>query len=357
VENEDERQLVTNLNPFCHQIETVLLSKMNSYRNMVKNLPGKIPFQVAYYQSSEFTDRLKELLKNNDYDLIHIHLIRMVPYTKDVNIPKILDLTDTISKYLETRYYNTKNPLVKQGIFWEWQRMLEYESTVHKYDAVSICSETDRDNLLALSPTANIKIFRNGLDLDYFHPYPDVKPESNSIIFTGNMPYPPNQDGILYFCEEILPLIRQDIPDVKLYIVGKSPTPAIQKLSSESIIVSGLVPDLRDYYARAQVAICPIRFGAGTLNKVIEPMAMGIPVVSTSIACTGMNVIDGKNILFGDTPDDFANSVVRLLKSPDMRRIISDAGKSLIKSEHDWEQIVSNLALLYQNIARSGVAI
>jgi polysaccharide biosynthesis protein PslH len=357
VESEEEIKLADNLQPFCRKIETVFLPKSTSYLNMAKNFPSTLPFQVAYYQSPLYRLRLEKLLSQNDYDLLHTHLIRMIPYTEKLKIPRILDLTDAISKYLETRYSKTKNPFVKLGIFLEWKRMLKYESKISSYQAISVCSETDRDKLLAIAPSANIQIFRNGLDLDYFKPFPNRCSEPNGIIFTGSMHFAPNQDGVLYFCQQILPLIRQQIPDVKLYIVGKSPSPSIQKLASDSIVVTGTVPDMRDYYAKAKVAICPVRFGAGTLNKVIEAMAMNIPVVSTSVACAGMNVTNGKNILFGDTPNDFVCAVVKLLQSPELRNCIVAGARTLVEAEHDWEEIVSDLEELYKNIVKVGVSV
>lgn len=128
------------------------------------------------------------------------------------------------------------------------------------------------------------------------------------------------------------------------------------------MIVTGKVPDLRTYYSLAQVSICPIRFGAGTLNKVIEPMAMGIPVVSTSISCIGMNVTpiqdphfasadyQDQDIVFADTLETFAQSVVNLLQQSELRQKIGTAAIKLVKAEHDWESIVAKLERIYMEI-------
>jgi polysaccharide biosynthesis protein PslH len=176
------------------------------------------------------------------------------------------------------------------------------------------------------------------------------------------MTYAPNEDGLMYFYREILPLIRQTIPTVKFYIVGKDPSHTVQKLAAENVIVTGKVPDLLTYYSLAQVSICPIRFGAGTLNKVIEPIAMGIPVVSTSISCVGMNVTpiqdphfasadyQDRDIVFADTPETFAQSVINLLQQPELRQKIGAAAIKLVKAEHDWESIVAKLERIYTEI-------
>jgi polysaccharide biosynthesis protein PslH len=361
----EEDSLAKELAPFCQRIETIILPKHQSYQNLLPGIFSNKPFQVSYYHSNAFQQKLNQILSEDKYDLIHTHLIRMVPYSADLQIPKVLDLTDAISEYLKTRYETTSNPIIKAGLFIEWQRMLRYEPILQKFNRISVCSEPDRDNLLKTAPTAQIEVIRNGLDIDYFKPNPAQQPEPNSIIFTGNMTYAPNEDGLMYFYREILPLIRQTIPTVKLYIVGKDPSPTVQKLAAENIIVTGKVPDLRTYYSLAQVSICPIRFGAGTLNKVIEPMAMGIPVVSTSISCVGMNVTpiedphfasadyQDQNIVFADTPETFAQSVVNLLQQPELRQKIGAAAIELVKAEHDWESIVAKLERIYLEIVSS----
>jgi polysaccharide biosynthesis protein PslH len=357
-----EDNLAKELAPFCQRIETIILPKIQSYQNLLPGIFSNKPFQVSYYYSNAFQQKLNQILAEDKYDLIHTHLIRMVPYSADLQIPKVLDLTDAISEYLKTRYETTSNQIIKAGLFIEWQRMLLYEPILQQFNRISVCSEPDRENLLKTAPTAKIEIIRNGLDIDYFKPNPAQQPEPNSIIFTGNMTYAPNEDALMYFYREILPLIRQTIPTVKLYIVGKDPSPTVQKLAAENVIVTGKVPDLRTYYSLAQVSICPIRFGAGTLNKVIEPMAMGIPVVSTSISCIGMNVTpiqdphfasadyQDQNIVFADTPETFAQSVVNLLKQPELRQKISDSALELVKAEHDWESIVAKLERIYTEI-------
>jgi polysaccharide biosynthesis protein PslH len=364
-EDSAEDILSHELGKFCHRIETIILPKSKSYLNILTGLFNSQPFQVSYYQSSDFQGKLNQLLTEDSYDLIHTHLIRMVPYSADLQIPKVLDLTDAISEYLKTRYETTSNPIIKAGVFIEWQRMLRYEPILQKFNRISVCSEPDRDNLLKTAPTAKIEVIRNGLDIDYFKPNPAQQPEPNTIIFTGNMTYAPNEDGLMYFYREILPLIRQTIPTVKFYIVGKDPSPTVQKLAAEDVVVTGKVPDLRTYYSLAQVSICPIRFGAGTLNKVIEPMAMGIPVVSTSISCVGMNVTpiqdpnfdskdyNGENIVFADTPATFAQSVINLLQQPELREKIGKSAIELVKAEHDWESIVAKLERIYAEIVGS----
>jgi polysaccharide biosynthesis protein PslH len=363
VDNAEEEILANQLSDFCDRIVTVKLPSYWRYINLLTNIFSNRPFQVSYYQSKLYRKKLNELLRAGQYDIVHTHLIRMLPYSHKVKIPKVLDLTDCISNYLDSRSKATNNVLLKLGLQLELKRMLAYEKNIEDFDAVSVCSDIDKHGLLRTAPNSKIELIKNGLDIDFFTPRDDAHSEENTIIFTGNMSYAPNEDGILYFYNEIFSLLTQKLPQVKLYIVGKSPSPKVLSLASKNIIVTGRVSDLRQYYSKAQVAISPIRFGSGTLNKVIEPMAMGIPVVSTSLACQGMNLnpiysldkdhlnYQGENIVFADTPMEFSNSILILLGNPELRRKIGQIGRKFIENEHDWDKIVSNLEDVYKRIA------
>lgn len=362
VDNEQELELARNLKEFCFHIETVTLPFYKRYLNLIANIISNKPFQVAYYQSEEYRRKLQNLLRVNQYDIVHTHLIRMLPYSVNVKAPRVLDLTDAISNYLESRAKTASNFLIKIGLRLELSRMLVFEKNIEKFEAVSVCSDVDMQGLYKTAPQSHIQIIKNGLDIDYFSPLENNISEENTIIFTGNMSYAPNEDGILFFYNEIFPLLIKKIPKIKLYIVGKSPSPKVMALASDNIIVTGKVPDLRTFYSKAQVAISPIRFGAGTLNKVIEPMAMGIPVVSTSLACQGMNLkplysldegilnYQNEDIIFADTPQAFAKAILVLLNDPALRIKIARAGRELIENEHDWDKIVSKLEDVYKSI-------
>lgn len=351
VESRKEAKLVANLAGFCDRIETVIHPPLKSYVNVTFNLLGVEPFQVAYFNSKLFTEKLKHILNQNKIDIIHTHLIRMAQYTTNIpDVPCVLDLTDAISLSLERRLQITQNTFKKVAVYTEMQRMLRYETILETFERVLVCSDIDRQALLKSAPNAYLDIIHNGLDVDYFQ-LRQAEPESFTILYTGNMSYLPNEDGILFFYNHIFAEIRQEIPQVHLYIVGQSPSETVKNLAKDSgVTVTGFVPDIRDYYKRAHVVICPIRFGAGTLNKVIEAMAMGVPVVSTSIACAGMNVTDGENIIFADRPKEFAQAIIHLMRNPDICRRIGEAGRQLVELEHDWEKIVTKLEGIYQNV-------
>lgn len=225
---------------------------------------------------------------------------------------------------------------------------LSYETLLGKFSRAFVCSPVDQEALRRSAPDARIELLCNGLHLTNFDPTSRNR-EPLSILFTGNMTYGPNEDGVLHFYRHMFPLIRQQTPEAQLWIVGQSPSKAVQRLGADpGVTVTGFVPDIQPYYARAQIAICPIRFGAGTCYKTTEAMAMGMPVVSTSQASAGLNVRDGENILIGDSPQAFAQAVLSLLNDPMLAQQIGAAGRRLVETEHDWEQIVRGLEGYYE---------
>jgi len=159
----------------------------------------------------------------------------------------------------------------------------------------------------------------------------------NNLLFVGVIGYPPNADAVLYFCKSIMPLVRRKIPDVQLTVVGNAPPPEVCKLAvRDEVVVTGVVDDLVAYYARATVCVVPLRAGGGTRLKILEAMAFGRPVVSTSIGCEGLAAVDGEHLLIGDSPEDFAQNVIQLLLEPDLRHRITIAARRMVEQRYDW---------------------
>jgi len=204
--------------------------------------------------------------------------------------------------------------------------------------------------LAGAAPTARLELLYNGIDLEQFTPDENRRPDPDRIIYTGNLSYFPNADGIRYFVAEILPLIRREVPSVKLQIVGKDPPARVRNLASESVKVTGFVPDIRAEYLASAVAIAPVRFGAGTLNKVLEPMALGVPVVSTPIGAEGLPFESGTHLMLAGSPEDFARGVVSLLKDPALRRKLSANGMEIVRSNYGWGAVAGTLEDVYSTL-------
>lgn len=356
IQSKKELEYIPTMKEYCSKIETIHLPVWKSCLGCLNVLFSTTPFQVAYFSSSEMAYLIDRELSSSRYDAIHVHLIRMAQFilNRKKTAPAILDLTDAGSLYLERFRDVTPNPVYKAFLNEEWKRIAAYERNLEYFDKALVCSEIDRDVLKKHAPRAAIDLLYNGIDLEYFSNEQNTKPEPNRIICTGNMKYYPNADGVMYFVEKILPLVKMQAPETVLYIVGQNPPARISRLSGDEIKVTGFVPDIKEYYLKSSIAIAPVRFGAGTLNKVIEPMALGIPVVATPIGVEGLPVEDGVSVLVADTPQKFADAVVRLMKDSHLRQTISENAKSIVRSYYDWNVIAGTLESYYKDIVNSG---
>jgi polysaccharide biosynthesis protein PslH len=350
IASKDEEQHLPTLREYCTEIKTIYNPLWKSVLNCFYNIFSEIPFQVAYYSSRKFRDELNKVLKLKRFDIVHVHLIRMAQYMKNrpSGTPCVLDLTDAGSLYLE-RFLNVKRQkLYKILLKIELKRLKRYENILESFEKILVCSDVDKKHLLQHAPKAKIDLLYNGIDLKYFTDTKKIIPEPYSIIFTGNMSYFPNTDGILYFVKDIFPLIKRKIIGAQLYIVGKDPPTKIKNLGNKDIVITGFVVDIKEYYLKSAVAIAPIRFGAGTLNKILEPMALGVPVVASSIGVEGLPVKNGDDLLIADSPDGFANAVIQVLNDRNLQNRLSENAKKVVRSLYDWTKIADLLESYYQ---------
>src|ERR1041385_1476993 len=207
-------------------------------------------------------------------------------------------------------------------------------------DHVLAVSQTDRDFFAAQLPPEKLTIIPTGVDVEYFQP--QGKPVENTLVFTGSMDWLPNEDGIFYFMQEILPKIRQEIPEVTLTVVGRKPSARMLALAAErpvEIRLTGWVDDIRPFLAEGAVCIVPLRIGSGTRLKIFEAMAMGKAVVSTTIGAEGLPVRNEEDLLLADSPEAFARNVVMLLRDDQTRERLGSAARELVQSKYSWASV------------------
>jgi len=351
VETKRELEYVEHLRPYCESVDFVSLPRWRSFLQCLFGLFSNLPLQVHYFKSSRMQRLVGRLCKNAQFDIIHTHLIRMAQYTAGVaHARKVLDLTDAGSLYLKRFLALEKNPLKKLVLKVEVNRIARYESILERFDACFVCSKPDQSALINTAPAANIRIIPNGVDLEYFSNNGSIAYDRLRIIFTGNLTYFPNIDAIFFFVKEIFPLIKKEIPSATFYIVGQSPPSKVRALASHEVVVTGFVEDIKAQYVQSAVAVSPVRFGAGTLNKILEPLALGIPVVATPIGVEGLDLTVRKNILVADNPRGFAMAVVRVMQEPELRGRLSREAMALVRRLYDWDTIVDSLENVYQEI-------
>jgi sugar transferase (PEP-CTERM/EpsH1 system associated) len=344
---------IGELRKVFREVHLVELPAWRSALNCGAALWDKRPLQVLYFQAAEMQRQLNTLLDRHTYDAVHVQHLRMAPYLAAYShIPRILDLPDAFSLYWQRRQSVPRGPLRQWFERMEQNRVLQYEAVVlGRYDLSLVCSAEDLEYLRRQHGAASLELLPNGVDLDTFSPRAHDYSHFKTLLFTGNMDYAPNVDAVVYFARQILPGIRAAVPDVRFVIAGQRPVKKVQELACDYIEVTGFVQDLAAVYNDASVMVAPLRFGAGTQNKVLEAMAMGIPVVCSQIGFAGLGIESGQGAFMEPEADGFAAAVIRLLGSEDLRRNTGHAGHEVIRSRFGWDAVASRLEGYFERVA------
>ena len=226
-----------------------------------------------------------------------------------------------------------------------------FESFMYSpFDRTVVISDADKATLLSLQPALEIEVIPNGIELARFQPR-DAMRDSNTLLFVGNFAYEPNQDAVRVLVEQILPRVRSQAPAAKLQLVGVNPPDWMRALANDYIEVTGEVPEVRPYLARGTVFVCPLRYGAGLKNKVLEALAMGIPVAATPLSVDGINVVKGESAIVAPI-EKIADETVRLLMDESLRERLSLKGREPIETQYTWERTADSYERLYDEICR-----
>lgn len=318
-------------------------------------------FRALWTSHSFFSDLLRSdamqrtistLLDRSEFDVVQSEFYMMGLFRLNTAAVTILDSHNVEYDNFRRMWLNARSPLRRLHYYLEYQRVFAEEIEVsRKHDAILITSARDRAILDEHVPQVPKFVIPNGVDTAYFQPSPDT-PEPYSLVFTGMMAYVPNYDGMLYFLDEIFPLIQKVVPEAKVYIVGKRPPKELIRRASDRVIVTGYVDDVRPFIRRASVYVVPLRMGSGTRLKVLEAMAMKKPIVTTTIGCEGIDVVHGESALIADDPQAFAHAVIELLHRADLRQTLTRNGYDLVRSAYEWSIIGEQVETVYQTLVR-----
>ena len=341
----------------CSRLETVPRTDTPKgtwkfYADAAGYVVDRVPYAVAKYRSTAYRAKLEELLTRERYDAVVCDFL--VPI---VNMPASAEatagkptwilFTHNVEAEIWRRHAEqATNPVSRYLLTQQWQRMLRFEgAALSRFDLVLAVSEADGKTFERLYPgslKAPVHVVQTGVDTSYFTP--SAEPPSRAhMVFTGSMDWLPNEDGMTYFCREILPRIRQSEPEATLSIIGRAPTPAVKKLAElPGVEVTGRVDDVRPHIARGSVYIVPLRIGGGTRLKIFEAMSMAKAVVSTTVGAEGLPVTNGRDIDIADEPSRFAHAVVHLIRDTEARRAIEEAARRLVVERYDWSAVAND---------------
>lgn len=313
------------------------ITPAGAWIRMVARLATTVPSSMGYFYSPRLAKRIRERLTLEKFDLIFVHCSSAAQYVRHVTgIPKILDFGDMDSqKWLTYRHF--KPFPLSLGYHLEGHKLEALERALARdFDYCSCTTKAELETLQSFGTETPNDWFPNGVDRDFFAPT-DKPYDPDFISFVGRMDYFPNQQAMQSFCDQVFPLIRQSRPKARLSIVGAEPSPAMLRLGErEGVTVTGTVPDVRDFVRPSAVAVAPLTIARGTQNKILECMAMGVPVVTSSVAAGGVDAASGEHLLVADSTGDMAGAVVKLMGDPVERERLAIAGRARVASHHSW---------------------
>lgn len=341
-----ELEHASGLESLCTSIRTVRIGRVRKMFNTVFGWMRGYPLQVGYYLDGSAQRIIEEAIASVRPDLTLVHLVRMLEYAR--SLPEhevVLELTDAISmNYGRIRFPRNIRELI---YFFERKRLLRYEVEAAESARASVLvAHEDAEYLRrAGAPGDRLHVIRNGAE-PALSPV-DVASSERRIVFLGNMRSAQNEDMCLYFHRDIFPLVRARCPDAVFIVVGAFPSKRVLALHDEKTVrVTGKVPDIRAELETASVSVCPMRYGAGIQNKILESMAHGIPVVTTSFGLEGIDADPGNEILVGDNAHDFAEQVIKLLESPEIRGRLGRKAHAFIAEKFRWETHMTKYSAL-----------
>jgi len=330
--------------PHCAQFHVAQVDNRLQSLRMVATLPTPITASASFFHSPALQRTIDRLLAEQSFDLIFVHCSSVAHYVQHVrHIPKILDFGDMDShKWLE--YANYKPFPLSLGYWWEGKRVLAEEKRLaRRFDLCTATTRAEWETLDGYRVTDSTDWFPNGVDSNFFAPAGEPH-DPDTIVFIGRMDYYPNQQCMFDFCAEVLPLLRAQRPSLQLQIVGADPSPAVRRLGQlPGVTVTGSVPDVRPYATRAALTVAPLRIARGTQNKILEAMAMGVPVITTRVAAGGVDAVPGEHLLTADTPEQTCAAILSVLNDPAERARLARAGRERVLSHHAWPSSMKRL--------------
>jgi GT2 family glycosyltransferase/glycosyltransferase involved in cell wall biosynthesis len=351
-DNEEERRYIPELQKFCKEVRVIARRPYLPGIDWLRRLPANVAIDFG---DPAMSHALRQMLGDNDYDVVQCEYIQMAHQIPRLRREVIILTEHEVQHAAIFRLLkHERNYLKKLFIVLKWLKWLNAEINLcRKFDKIITLTQDDALALKRFDPSLPIEVIETCTDIEYFYPLEAIE-EPNTLIYTGNFRHLPNVDAALYLINEILPKVRQEIPDIRLYLVGAWPTPEIQELAQKNgVVATGWVEDMRPYLSRASLFVAPIRLGVGIRGKILEAWAMRKAVVATPIACAGLKAKHGEHLWVAEDTEGFVKGIVTLLRDVDLRRRLGWNGRRLVEEKYNWEVAVAKQIQVYIDVLKS----
>jgi len=343
----------------CHKVHVIDIEcdkkNFGKLRLALSSLLSRLPYSIRWLTSDSYKMALTEMLSNNVYDVIWFDTISLSQYRDDPKAGHALTVLNhhNIESDMMFRRAKKENNLLKKAYYYlESYKLRAYEKReVGNYTINVTCSELDSLRLNSISPGVTTQVVPNGVDTTFFTANSDVTPDPNYLLFIGGMSWYPNRDAMLYFAKEIWPLLKKKVPHIHMHVVGEMPAEEMTELAKndDNYHVYGFVDDIKSIFYKAGIYVCPISDGGGTKLKILDALAMGKPIVANEIACEGIGVVEGKNVLFAETPEEYVDKINKLIESPSLRAEMSKENIELIHDKYSYTVVGQKLLDLLES--------
>lgn len=338
---------------YCHALVTVPFAAPRKgtatfYGDLARNVFSSLPYAVAKYRSAAMREAIVRAVSERHVDLVVCDfLFPSINLPSGLPVPCVLFQHNVEAAIWERHASTAGHPVKRAYMRSQWRRMAAWEGReCLRFDHVIAVSEDDATAMRRAYGAARVSHVPTGVDVDFFRRSGTVAREPGTIVFIGSMDWMPNEDGVAWFAEQVLPRIRSQIGNARFVVVGRNPSPAVVAMAARDamIEVTGTVPDVRPYLERADVVVVPLRIGGGTRLKIFEGMGMECAIVSTTVGAEGLPLTDGDEIRITDDPSAFASACVALVRDPVARDRMGTHAALRVRRDFGWQHAASKFA-------------
>ena len=363
IHSKQEEKYIPVLKEYCDNVVTMLAPNKRSFFHriayrIVFTLISIItikPINVLYNFQGPMRRKMREISEQEHPDIVQIEYWDSSDYLKDVNnVYEVIDEGSLKFIQYQRTFHTLKYGFKKILAWYKWKITQRYElQSYRKADLIIVVSPEDKKTIQSCLPNLkNIIVIPTGIDTSFYQP---VSPnlDSKRLFFLGSMSFEPNVDAMIYFVNEIFPVILREHPSIELFIIGQNPRPSIKEFAKRnSVIVTGTVDNVRPYIEKCAVSVVPLRIGSGVKGKILVAMAMGKPVITTSIGAEGMGFTPEENIIIVDHPKEFAERIIEVLENKVLREKLARAGRKFVEENYSLEATYGKLAEMYEHLPK-----